>query len=1512
MLFTRWLNCLSGRCVARRMKAHGVSRREAASACAACVVTAKVETLENRELLAAVIGNLEGDSSQYGGTATQIIDQAEPATVSGAISAGGTLTVSVTGGGDASEDVLSIFNEGTGLGQIGVSGSDVTYSGLPLGTFTGGSNGEDLVITFNAVSLLAVQDLVQNIQYQNSDGVSPTAGTRTIQFVIDDGMGGVSAPVSAAVTVLPTIQAEVIDGTLHVTSGTNANSDLTVTTNGSSVRITDPGNVLLALTGVTRINEHTVEVPFASFPNGFSVDGDSGDSVHLNDAGLNFTGDLSLTAGTILQTQPVQVAGATTLDAGPNGNIQLDDLANDFATVEIVSALNAMVMDTNAIELGDVTISSSGTFDVIADGISFGSASISASGAAVTLSGRDGGIVSGTAAIDVTANSLILAAGVAGIGTSDNPLTMSVATLITNTCDANANQFLSEADTVTVLGLDACTGTITLSSGRFTLGGDEVIHDISDVTINSSAVLDLGGFSETIDALAGSGTVTNSGLGSVTLTVGANDGSATFSGVIENGNGTVGLTKIDTGTLTLTGANTYTGPTLVNDGALSVDGSLANSAVTVNGSAVLSGSGSIGGTVTLSSGSTATLSPGSPSAATADLATGSLTLTSGTTLWMEINGATPNSQHDQIVVNGSVNLGGATLDATGTITSSPGQQIVLIANDGTEAVVGTFNGLAEGDIVTINGVDFFLSYRGGAGSNDVTLTEAGPVTFTSDGIGGGSLVVRVNGDSVEFVEDGVVVDSRPLASVVGQTITVDAVNPTDTLTIDESLGSLSADIIWHSAGGELNVIGSYTSVTETFTSTGPESSGSLVLSDGTSTSTITFDGTGNVDLADSSIGDLAINLPAETNSIVLEDTGTTSDGVSQLRSDDPTIATTMFSSPTGTLTINGGTGNDLVELASVDSTFTSNLIVDLGAGNDTLSGALIDDATLTTSDATGFDGSATHRASSVTTEFRNIEALVGSGIGTLTGQDSVSAWSLNAANSTYSTGSQTMGLDQFATLQGGSAADSFHVVGASTFELLGGDGNDFFDIDAQLNGTPRGENGNDTLDASNSPSGVTMFGNAGADRLIGSNFADLLDAGADNDVLMGNNGNDRMLGGSGNDSYNGGGGIDTAEETVSGNVLLSNTSLTDAGQQPHSNMERFVISGGSGDDRLDASAFTRGPVTLLGLGGNDTLVGSSSGGDSLDGGVGSDFTFVDRPNATAAMTVLINGTAVSGSININGVSDNMSSIESVSVLSGSGADTLDASGYFGTVTLMGNGGNDVIRGSQGGGILNGMAGNDSITGGNGDESIYGGANNDTLFGNGGNDKIKGQAGTDLIDGGDGDDTLLGEGDDNLPFGNDTIRGGNGNDWIEGGSGDDSLIGESGQDTVLGGCGRDQISGGDGDDLLNGNSENDTLRGGTGNDTLLGGAGNDLLDGGDNNDRIDGQGGHDTILGGTGHDSLSGGAGNDIVLGGIGDDTIDGGDGRDTLAGNDGNDLFLNPSSGEINEAFATDSRWLLV
>jgi len=51
-----------------------------------------------------------------------------------------------------------------------------------------------------------------------------------------------------------------------------------------------------------------------------------------------------------------------------------------------------------------------------------------------------------------------------------------------------------------------------------------------------------------------------------------------------------------------------------------------------------------------------------------------------------------------------------------------GKQYVLIANDGVDAVNGTFNGLAEGATVTAGLLQYAISYKGGTG-NDVVLTQ---------------------------------------------------------------------------------------------------------------------------------------------------------------------------------------------------------------------------------------------------------------------------------------------------------------------------------------------------------------------------------------------------------------------------------------------------------------------------------------------------------------------------------------------------------------------------------------------------------------------------------------------------------------------------------------------------------------------------------------------------------------------------------------------------------------------
>ena len=57
-------------------------------------------------------------------------------------------------------------------------------------------------------------------------------------------------------------------------------------------------------------------------------------------------------------------------------------------------------------------------------------------------------------------------------------------------------------------------------------------------------MLDLNGFSQTVNGLSGSGTVDDvAGGGASTLTAGANNATSTFSGVIRNTTGTVALTR---------------------------------------------------------------------------------------------------------------------------------------------------------------------------------------------------------------------------------------------------------------------------------------------------------------------------------------------------------------------------------------------------------------------------------------------------------------------------------------------------------------------------------------------------------------------------------------------------------------------------------------------------------------------------------------------------------------------------------------------------------------------------------------------------------------------------------------------------------------------------------------------------------------------------------------------------------------------------------------------------------
>jgi autotransporter-associated beta strand protein len=110
------------------------------------------------------------------------------------------------------------------------------------------------------------------------------------------------------------------------------------------------------------------------------------------------------------------------------------------------------------------------------------------------------------------------------------------------------------------------SGTITFggTAGRATrLTSATAGSSNATWNVSTGHTLQVAGVSVDLGTLTGAGSVASS-TGTATINV----GSGTFAGVLQNGTGTLGLTKVGTGTLTLSGVNTYTGITQVNAGTL--------------------------------------------------------------------------------------------------------------------------------------------------------------------------------------------------------------------------------------------------------------------------------------------------------------------------------------------------------------------------------------------------------------------------------------------------------------------------------------------------------------------------------------------------------------------------------------------------------------------------------------------------------------------------------------------------------------------------------------------------------------------------------------------------------------------------------------------------------------------------------------------------------------------------------------------------------------------------------
>jgi hypothetical protein len=107
-------------------------------------------------------------------------------------------------------DQLSILNEGKGPGKIEIADNQVLYGGKNIGSFTSGNGEKPLIVALNAdATLEATEALLQNISYKNNSEIVASA-SRTVQFVLSDGKGGVSDPLTRTISLVAKNQAPAI------------------------------------------------------------------------------------------------------------------------------------------------------------------------------------------------------------------------------------------------------------------------------------------------------------------------------------------------------------------------------------------------------------------------------------------------------------------------------------------------------------------------------------------------------------------------------------------------------------------------------------------------------------------------------------------------------------------------------------------------------------------------------------------------------------------------------------------------------------------------------------------------------------------------------------------------------------------------------------------------------------------------------------------------------------------------------------------------------------------------------------------------------------------------------------------------------------------------------------------------------------------------------------------------------------------------------------------------------
>jgi outer membrane autotransporter protein len=600
-----------------------------------------------------------------------------------------------------SKPLLLVLLGGTCLSPVGAAAQTTNW----LGGTSAYNNGANWTAGVPAAGDTAIFSNVGSANVTNFGGATDVGtwqfqpGASAYTFTVDSSLGFRGSGIVNNSSNAPTITNVGFAFIGFANSATAGNARIT---NNSFVEFADTSTAGTA----TITNNGAVTFAFNSTAGSATiVNAGSGSLISFTDTATAGNATITTNSGTLTQFTNFSSGGQARLITNAGGQVDISGLLSGGMSAGSIEGAGDYFLGANQLTVGSNNLSTtvSGTVN---DGGSFGGTGgslVKVGTGTLTLTGANtytggttvtGGLINFAAASNFGSGMITLNGGGLQWATGNTidisaqlaPLGAGGGTVDTNGNNVTFATGLSGPGGLTKAGAGTLTlnGTSSYSGGTMVTGGTLAGTTASlqgNIVNNAVVAFNQAGSGTYGGVMSGTGSLTKIDAGTLILT-GANtySGGTTVSGGILQGNpqslqgnilnnasvvfnqtgsgtyggamsGTGNLTLQGGGLLNLTGANSFTGGTTVTGGTLAVNGSLAG-AVTVGSAGTLGGSGTVTGNVV----NAGTLAPGN-SIGTLTVS-GSYTQAAGSLYQVEANAA---GQADRVNVGGTAVIQGGTV-----------------------------------------------------------------------------------------------------------------------------------------------------------------------------------------------------------------------------------------------------------------------------------------------------------------------------------------------------------------------------------------------------------------------------------------------------------------------------------------------------------------------------------------------------------------------------------------------------------------------------------------------------------------------------------------------------------------------------------------------------------------------------------------------------------------------------------------------------------------------------------